>query len=212
MKIAVFWGGGEKKYVQKRPWLQLESSDFLQREFFWPRVGVKVRHQSTTTSQETLTHTRHNKTAQNTETSWIKRLQKTAITIQKEPEAKKKRKKQSENFAETTKIQKHRLQITAMTEIKSSYHNKATHSTSRGDNKGNVQINRREIMRNATWKGSVEQQQERTRLPSQTLMFTLLESTGSCDLQSKTCLVSWSPHANTYTPIRLEFDWDEYWA
>lgn len=46
--------------------------------------------------------------------------------------------------------------------------------------------------------------------PLQTLMFTLLENTGSCDLQSKTCLVSWSPHANTYTPIRLEFDWDEY--
>lgn len=67
-----------------------------------------------------------------------------------------------------------------MTKIKSPYHNNATRSTSGTDDKGSVQTYRREFMGKATWKDSVGQQQERTRLASHTLMCT-----GSCHLQSK---------------------------
>lgn len=91
-----FFGGWREKVRPKTSLTAAGELWFPAEGIFLTSCGCKseasVMEQSTTTSQETLTHTRHNKTAQNTETSWIKRLQKTAITIQNEPEHSKKNK------------------------------------------------------------------------------------------------------------------------
>lgn len=107
-----FWGGGEKKKVQKHPWLQLESTDFLQREFFWPRVGVKVMHQWWSSPPQPLRkhwHILHTIKLLETQ-KWVglkgcKRHQ--SQSKMNLNTAKKTPKKQSENFAQTTSIQKH---------------------------------------------------------------------------------------------------------
>ncbi len=54
------------------------------------------------------------------------------------------------------------------------------------DSKGSMQTYRTRFMGNTTSKHRVGQQRERTHsLTSQTVMFTLLKCTGSCDLQNK---------------------------
>lgn len=92
-----FLGGWREKVRPKTSLTAAGELRFPAEGIFLTSCGCKseasVMEQSTTTSQETLTHTRHNKTAQNTETSWIKRLQKIAITIQNEPEHSKKKRK-----------------------------------------------------------------------------------------------------------------------
>lgn len=112
MKIAVFGGGWREKKVQKRPWLQLESTDFLQREFFWPRVGVKVMHQWWSSPPQPLRkhwHILHTikllETQKPVGLKGCKRHQ--SQSKMNLNTAKRNPKKQSENFAQTTSIQKH---------------------------------------------------------------------------------------------------------
>lgn len=209
MKIAVFWGGGEKNYVQKRPWLQLERSDFLQREFFWPRVGVKVMHQWWCSPPQPLRKHWHMRDS-------IKRL-KTQKQVglkggkRQQSQSDKKKKTKWElciNNQHTKDIDYiHRLQITAMAKIKSCHaqHKWKRQQRERADiQKGNYEKCHMKAQCGATTAAHMSIITDADVYPAGE--YRKLRSA------KQTSLISRSLHANTYTPIRLEFDWDECWA